>query len=456
MPASTEYVQDLIANPSERLLVEVKNWIDPSIDKDKAKIVKGCLALRNYGGGFLVIGFHNETYQPEPAPPYDPRVAFDPDEINALVNRYASEKFEVFVHFPTHDDREFPVLEAEQGIVVPVATTRSLEGPDSKGSNKTFIKRNSFYVRSMNANGTPSTTEAGPDDWRSLVERCFDNREADIGRFLRRHLGERGAEVERIFFSGESAQNPALSMLDAGRDKFEDLLRQRGRSLPDLGSWEVAACLAPPLSEQSPTMELLNQLNAANPRYTGMPLWVNSFGFHDQNSWPYVLEDGWQASIKPESAFWRIEPAGNFYLFTPLRDDTTDFQQSPIAPAPGTTLELVLMVRDVTHALGVLLAFCRQLGADEEAVLDVGFRWSGLRGRRLSVWHHPRRFFDDAAAIAAQNELTSTLRLPVDTAESALPGYVHSATSRLFAAFGGQSFPRESIEQMSSELLSRQ
>ncbi len=88
MPASTEYVQELIANPSERLLVEVKNWIDPSIDKDKAKIVKGCLALRNYGGGFLVIGFHNETYQPEPAPPYDPRVAFDPDEINALVNSY--------------------------------------------------------------------------------------------------------------------------------------------------------------------------------------------------------------------------------------------------------------------------------------------------------------------------------------------------------------------------------
>lgn len=459
MAASDEYVQRLVDDPRERLEFEVKNWIEPGTDEGEAKIVKACLAMRNHGGGFLIIGFNNKTYQPEPEPDYDPRTAFDTDKVNALVNRYASERFEVVVHFPTRDGRTFPVLEAERGVEVPVATRRELTTTDSSGATKTLVKRNAFYVRSLEANNTPSTTEAGPQDYRPLVKTCFDNREADIGSFLRRHLGERGGEVERVFSGEGERRNPALEMLDSGRGRFQGLLEQRGRSLPDVGSWEVGACLSPQLGYQDPTQDFLTRLDAVNPRYTGMPLWLDSTGFHDRDSWPYVLDDGWQASIKPESAFWRIETEGNFYLFNPLRDDTRDFLSSPNAPQPGTALELVLMVRDVTHALGVLRAFCERLGTDgevdEEAVLDVAFRWSGLEGRRLSTWHHPERFFDDPSAVAAQNEVTSTLRLPVDTPESALPGYVQAATGKLFAAFGGQSIPRETIEQISNELLSR-
>jgi hypothetical protein len=30
---------------------------------------------------------------------------------------------------------------------------------------------------------------AQPKDWRDIFDRCFENREADIGRFLRRHSG---------------------------------------------------------------------------------------------------------------------------------------------------------------------------------------------------------------------------------------------------------------------------
>lgn len=455
MAASEEYIQSLVDDLGEGLPVEVKNWIDPDTPEGQAKIVRACLAMRNHGGGFLVIGFNNKTYLPEPAPIYDPRVVFDTDAINVLVNRYASERFEVVVHFPTRDGRKFPVLEAAPGVVTPVATRRPLQSNGADGSIRSLVKADTVYVRTMNSNGTPSTTEAGHQDWRALVERCFDNREAGIGRFLRRHLGERGAEVERIFSAQSERQNPALEMLDSGRAKFEELLCIRGKELAYPGSWEVAGCLSPAVLAQHPTQDLLYQLSSANPRYTGWPLWINSFGNPDPDSRPHVVEGGWQASVKPESEFWRIEPGGNFYAFDLLRDDTADFRLSPERPEPGTALEPILVVRDVTHALGVMLAFSRQLGAEEEAVLDVGFRWSGLWGRRLSAWHHPDRWFDDTAAEAMDEQVTTTIRLPVNTAESALPGYVHAATAELFAAFNGQSFARSVVEQISGELLRR-
>ena len=54
---------------------------------------------------------------------------------------------------------------------------------------KPLVKSNTVYgVRSLHANNTPSTTEATWNDWKDLIERCFDNREADIGRFVQRHL----------------------------------------------------------------------------------------------------------------------------------------------------------------------------------------------------------------------------------------------------------------------------
>jgi hypothetical protein len=51
------------------------------------------------------------------------------------------------------------------------------------------IRVGDVYCRTLNANGTASTAIAQPTDWRDIFDRCFENREADIGRFLRRHSG---------------------------------------------------------------------------------------------------------------------------------------------------------------------------------------------------------------------------------------------------------------------------
>ncbi len=169
MELKSDEVQSLVNNPGESLGVELKRWIDPTTDEGIAKIAKACMAMRNNNGGFVVIGFDNETRQPDQNRPADVQGSFHFDKIQAIVSRFASEVFEVAVKFGSRDGQDFPVICVPSGIRTPIAAKSALRAPDG-----TQIKENQVYVRSLNANGTASTTEAKWQDWGKLVAICMD------------------------------------------------------------------------------------------------------------------------------------------------------------------------------------------------------------------------------------------------------------------------------------------
>src|SRR5215211_7058137 len=97
--ASRQTIEGLVRNPREHLGAEIKGWIDPSADRDKAKIVTGCIAMRNQNGGFFQAGFINGTWEPDvDNAPADVRSVWDGDEIQRLVSNHSSEAFEVHLH----------------------------------------------------------------------------------------------------------------------------------------------------------------------------------------------------------------------------------------------------------------------------------------------------------------------------------------------------------------------
>ena len=67
MPVTIDQIQidDLVARPAESLNVEIKRWINPDEPEGAAKIARAALAIRNRNGGFIIIGFDNETLQRE-------------------------------------------------------------------------------------------------------------------------------------------------------------------------------------------------------------------------------------------------------------------------------------------------------------------------------------------------------------------------------------------------------
>ena len=50
-------LQELLRFPREDLDVELKQWMDINDKNVQAKFAKELLALRNHGGGYLVVGF---------------------------------------------------------------------------------------------------------------------------------------------------------------------------------------------------------------------------------------------------------------------------------------------------------------------------------------------------------------------------------------------------------------
>ena len=67
-----EELQELLRVPREDMHVELKRWMDPADKVVQAKFAKELLALRNHGGGYLVIGFKDEhPAVPDPNRPAD-------------------------------------------------------------------------------------------------------------------------------------------------------------------------------------------------------------------------------------------------------------------------------------------------------------------------------------------------------------------------------------------------
>lgn len=475
MPASQAQIQELVTNLRENLAHELKDWFDPDTPEGRAKIVRGCIAMRNRGdGGFILIGFDNQTTTPNLVVPLaDVRTTFHADKISGLVNHHASERFEVHVHFGERDGLEFPVLEVEAGAKTLVAARRPVQAADGTE----LVRPNAVYVRSLSQNNTPSTGEPRWDGWGDILDPFFENREADFGRFLRRHLSpgqiqELGRRAEETLPDQDTRGPPpaieTYNFLSYGYNRFQTQQRQRDLTrMPRHGWWEVAVVVEGNIEGGPPTREFLNLISAANPSYTGWPVWIDSRGFPTEGEdpnldpKPRVFERGWEAFVYRYEAeswynhldFWRAEPAGRFYLYRAFEDDITEGRGYPEAM---TTLDFGLVILRTAEAMAVPMTFARAMALSaEETNLHYLFRWSGLQGRELSAWANPGRFVSPGY-VCHQHEVTSpVVVIPLDTPASAIAPFVREATADLFAAFNGFEPGTEVTENLTRDILTR-
>jgi hypothetical protein len=157
MAISPDRARELVDRPSESLSVELKRWIDPDTPNGIAKIVRAALAMRNHGGGYLVIGFDNNTLLPDQENvPQDVRGTFHHDKIQGMVSRFASEPFEVALEFAERDGQIHPIVGVPSGVKTPVAAKSDLVANDAR-----LINTGDVYVRSLRANNMGCTRFQG-------------------------------------------------------------------------------------------------------------------------------------------------------------------------------------------------------------------------------------------------------------------------------------------------------
>jgi hypothetical protein len=472
MDINHSQIQDLLEHRGEGLNVEIKSWISADDPNGIAKIAKGMLALRNRNGGYLIIGFNDKSLKPDVSNrPSDARGAFHVDKIQGLISRYSWELFEIGVAFPQLDGREYPVIVVPEGVRTPVAAKADLI--DRGG--KYLIRVGDVYFRTLAANGTPSTALARPQDWREIVEICFENREADVGRFLRRQLAGRdvatlAAALKSLGFvssdvSVQTATEPSLRdrstlLLREGEDRFKQALSARKltrdeKSVTDAGSWEVALVIDPLRTEARPDQVFLSTIAASNPRLTGWPVWLDARGFTDDTARPRVSDNAWEALIISLASwskhvdFFRLDPKGKFYLWRNLPDDVQD------GIKPGILLDPIIAILRVAEAIVVGLSIVKALTSEAETTrLGFAFRWRKLKGRRLEPWANPIVTITSFDA-AHDDQVTTYVETTLDTPSSAIAPLVDQATQELFVLFGGYQLPLASIETWVQKLLER-
>lgn len=459
-------IQALVDRPTESLSIELKRWIDPDQPEGQAKIVKAALALRNYGGGYLIIGFGDNTHEPDQANiPQDVKTAFHIDKIQDLISRYASEPFEVSVEFPEREGQPYPVLIVPPGVKTPVAAKADLQSDNGRK----LISVNDVYIRSLLANNTPSTTKATWKDWPNILGECFDNREADIGRFLRRHLGGLPSEVVHEFLGSiasgsqlkETTEEHLQKSLQESKERYSTIVEERGVKLPPHGAWEVGLLLIGDIPSHSANKVFLNLLNTSNPHYTGWPVWLDSRDFPDKSERPYVFENTWESFIFIQGGNWydsidfmRLDPKGQFYLRQAFYEDMRDLE-------PMKYLDFALPIKKVAEAIAVGIAFAKAMGCDpEETQLAFNFRWTGLKGRKLVPWIEPN-YNSRAIGVAYQDigayqdEVPAFVKVPLETPLSALGEFVDQTIKPLFHVFNGSELRKDVVEDLTRKTIER-
>jgi hypothetical protein len=274
------------------------------------------------------------------------RGIFHQDIIQGLVSRYAYERFEVQVAFTERDGSTYPVISIPQGVRMPAVVKIALT--DASGNK--LLAAGELYFRTLHANGTPSSATSRPQNWRDILEICFDNREANIGRFLRRQLA--GQDLSRFLadLRGEIGASPSAgalkaglrerceAILGAGDQSFVSAIKERGltaqeRPLLDGLTWNIALAIEPPRSRAIPDIDFFSTFAASNPKYTGWPIWLDARTSEDNRSRPVVRGGAWEALIVALSdytahrlEFFRLDPKGEFYLRRLLQDDAVPKQ----------------------------------------------------------------------------------------------------------------------------------
>jgi hypothetical protein len=425
-----EDLQELVRSPREDLNIELKRWMDPADKVVQAKLAKELLALHNYGGGYLVIGFKDEhPVVPDAEGRPADLSAFSTDSFNNIVKKFAEPSFHCMSHIVKHPEtgEVYPVIVVPGGSKVPVRC--KADAPDGKS-----IKLDTYYTRRPGPESAPLQTAA---EWDSLLQRCLLNRKEELLASLYGLLGS-----ERTALAGVPAAAPVspFEQLRQFRDAAVSRLEELQAGLPEgvgarfeHGRYILSARILGELKEVNP-VEML-ELMRGLPRHTG---WPPLSIFTRAELEPYLVGDDviecWlardpsAARDADHSDFWRVSTKGEVTLVRGLQEDAP----SDYMPAPGSSLEVTLPA----WRIGEFILRIRNLG---ERLALGAFRiqllvqWEGLAGRKLFSYRGRRAVFEDF--IAREANYSRELEVSVERIDAALPAVVADVTTPLLRRF---------------------
>jgi len=449
-------LQAFLKYPAETLDREIKDWLDLTDLKrglECANLAKACIALENYGGGSVLIGFAQTRNLWEPnnsgRPSQEDYGAwYSVDHVNSVVARYAEPPFHCEVHNVRHphSDHEFPIVLVPGTEKVPIQCKR--DDPERE-----HCRHHAHFTRLA---GPPRSEEPRTaKDWNDIHEKCFSNR---LAQWLRPLGGSiPGLDTGPFAPTGGDAMRRVLNRWfgECEARLAGELERQREQGGADPyshGRWTAAYVLEGDISPPS-LGKLLEVMRRAQHRRVGWPAWLI---IETPEAKPASVDDdrlelsliGMEAGSPSHADFWRAAPDGKMYMTRGYPED--DPGRSGFEA--GTQFDLVLPIWRIGECVLHAKRLAEALG-DASATVHFRASWQGLRERELVSWANDRRQVYPGR-ISRDDSLQADITFKADTAEADLPRIVHGLTEGLYLRFdlletqAKEPMFREELERM--------
>lgn len=447
-----EELQELIRAPREDLAIELKCWMDIDDKVVQAKIAKELLALRNHGGGYLVIGFHDK----HPPVPDENRPetleGFCTDAINNIIKRYAEPSFHSVSHVVAHPitGETHPVISVPGGAKSPVRCKS--DSPDNGKSAKV----DTYYIRRPGPESAPPQSGA---EWDALLERCLAGRKEELLSSL---VGLLGGGSISLNTGGETqiSKNPFTELREFRDEAISRLEELQQAKLPEgdearflHGRYILSARFVGKTKQLQPS-DLIQSLSGLK-RYTG---WSPMYIFTRPELEPYPVNEKivecWlgrdEARDVGHSDFWRASTDGVITLVRGFQEDGHDGRALGIEP--GTCIEFTLPAWRVAEFLLRIREFGDRC-MDGPFTIQLITQWQGIDGRKLFSWGGRDGLYGDYTAHG--EDYCSEVEINPNDVDNALSSVIGSVITPLMRRFSFFNPPAGFYEREIGKMLQR-
>ena len=314
------------------------------------------IALTNYGGGYILIGFSENggNWIPSEARPEKLHI-YNQDIVNGIVQGYAEPPFHCSVYHTIHPKTglTFPIIIVPGQNRVPIRAKRD-------GPNREHVRLFSYYIRRP---GPKSEVPQSAQEWDELIGRCIRASRQDLLEDIRNILLGFETSTQQVNPTEESSKNFVQWVKDS-RNRFEtlvtDILSSEQPSRYSYGTWTASYAIVADISPPN-LVSFLETLRKVEGHETGWPVWLVLSG-DEKRPYPFDgLIECWLATSRQgepaHSDFWRASPSGMMFL---LRGYQEDEEYSPAGTIFDFTIpiwrvaECLLHAERLAKALGVL------------------------------------------------------------------------------------------------------
>ena len=306
-PNIADFRKSLLASPGERQDVEYKASIPFGDDTAFGlRLVKHILGMANVGGGWIVIGYSDDTLQVDHYHSQEIAATYDTTRLSASVDKHihGDQRIRLTVFMENHPKTQLPhpIIQV-QGFERTPFICRSTKGVSD--ANRPILQTGKVYIRRPGAATSEIQT---PSEWEDLLRRCVSQRRDEFLSEL--------VDLFRRMNAGYAT--PAGDMKEALNEwmvKRRADLMTKG-SLPDGGGYmESGQVLIRPQDPRWTIQELRRAAASARLPYTE---WFDS-------SQLVPAEGGIESRTEPKAPagtdYWHLAQDGAYFSSAFFRED---------------------------------------------------------------------------------------------------------------------------------------